>query len=119
MNKDMGTSGNGCMNIPIDFHPNDVWWRTLEDVISRRSATMETGISGGGNDDRFLRRYHRLYAPHKKPIKAISFSPIRNTPIKHHDNDEFINKDIFLEGVAILKEYVQAAASVEHQEDDD
>ncbi|VDM24593.1 unnamed protein product, partial [Hydatigera taeniaeformis] len=24
--KDMGTGGHGCMDIPIDSHPNDVWW---------------------------------------------------------------------------------------------
>ena len=118
MNKDMGTTGNGSMDIPIDSHPSDVWWSILEDVLSRRSTNLETGISGGTNDDRFLRRYHNRIAPHKKPIKAISFSPIRNTPIRHHDNDEFVNKDVFLEGVGIYKEFVQAAASVGRQDDD-
>lgn len=114
----MGTDGHGCADIPIDSHPNDVWWSILEAVLSARCIGLQTGISGGANDDRYLRQYHRLYAPNSKPIKAISFSALRNTPILHHACDEFVNRKAFLEGVEIVTEVVRAVASVERQEDD-
>ncbi|KAL5103338.1 Aminoacylase-1 [Taenia crassiceps] len=113
----MGTRGHGGVDIPIDSHPHDVWWSILEAVLSARSVGLQTGISGGANDDRYLRQYHRLYAPNSKPIKAISFSPLRNTPILHHASDEFVNRKAFLEGVEILTEVVRAMASVECEEE--
>ncbi|CUT99639.1 unnamed protein product [Echinococcus multilocularis] len=118
LSKDMGTYGHGSVDIPIDSHPNDVWWNILEDVLSRRSIGLQTGISGGSNDGRYLRQYHRLCAPDSKPIKAISFSPLRNTRILHHASNEFVSRKAFLEGVQILAEIVQMASSVERQEDD-
>lgn len=108
----MGTAGHGCVDIPIDRHPGDVWWNILEHAISLRSATLQAGISGGTNDDRYLRRYHRTCGCKVEPIKSISFSALRNTPILHHGNDEFVNKDVFLEGIQIEMDFIREATSV-------
>ncbi|VUZ43495.1 unnamed protein product [Hymenolepis diminuta] len=116
--KDLGTTGHGSVDIPIDRHPDDIWWNILDHIISQRSASLQTGISGGANDDRYLRKYHRTCGRNVKPIHAISFSALRNTPILHHSNDEFVNKDIFLEGVQIEMEFVREAALVGPQVDD-
>uniref|UniRef100_A0A6V7LZA3 Peptidase M20 dimerisation domain-containing protein n=1 Tax=Bracon brevicornis TaxID=1563983 RepID=A0A6V7LZA3_9HYME len=45
-------------------------------------------------------------------IPAICFSPMNKTPIKLHDHDEFLNKNIFLRGIEIYMSLISALANV-------
>lgn len=59
-------------------------------------------ICPGATDARFLRA---------KGIPALGFSPMNNTPILLHDNDEFVNEKIFLRGIEIYETVLQKLTS--------
>ena len=45
-------------------------------------------------------------------IPCVGFSPINNTPILLHDNDEFINERVYLRGIPIYEDIIAALASL-------
>ncbi len=109
------------MDIATGCCPIDPWWRVVKGVVAGTSAGMRFGISGGADDSRFLRRYHRVYAPPDRrvaPIRAINFSPILNTPILHHDKDEFLNRKVFLAGLRLYQEIVKQVTMLGQQDGD-
>lgn len=58
-------------------------------------------------DSRYLRAKH---------IPAYGFSPIRRTPVLLHDHNEFLHRDVFLEGVRAYTHVIKAMAQV-HDDD--
>lgn len=57
----------------------------------------------GGTDSRYIRGVG---------IPAIGFSPMNNTPILLHDNDEFLKADIYLRGIEIYKKIISNIANL-------
>ena len=53
-------------------------------------------------DSRFLRALG---------VKAMGFSPMRNSPILLHENDEYLDESVFLEGVNVYVKLLRALAS--------
>nr|CDS31047.1 aminoacylase 1 [Hymenolepis microstoma] len=103
--KDMSTTGEGKMT---DIHNlNDPVLNALQKAIIEQK--VEFGLFFGSTDSRFIRRWHKSTGG--KPIKAVGFSPICNTPVLLHDHDEFLNKKIFLDGVTIFKRFVAEIAN--------
>ncbi|KRX95139.1 Aminoacylase-1, partial [Trichinella pseudospiralis] len=47
-----------------------------------------------------------------KLIPAYGFSPIIKTPVLLHDNDERLNKDVYLEGIRIYEQLIEELANV-------
>jgi len=45
-------------------------------------------------------------------IPALGFSPMPHTPILLHDHNEFLNKEVFLKGIAAYECLLPALASV-------
>lgn len=45
-------------------------------------------------------------------IPAIGFSPLNNTPVLLHDNDEFVAVDTYIKGIAIYKKLVENLANI-------
>lgn len=45
-------------------------------------------------------------------IPAIGFSPMNRTPILLHDHNEFLNEQVFLNGVDVYVQLIPALASV-------
>ncbi|CAH8873505.1 unnamed protein product [Trichobilharzia szidati] len=85
------------------------WWFTLIDVCSKYGSKVQKRVFPGGTDARFVREYHLLpHATNVKPIEAIGFSPIRNTPVLLHDHDEYLHKSEFIRGCRIYTDLVQA-----------
>ncbi|XP_012270733.1 aminoacylase-1 [Orussus abietinus] len=78
------------------------FWTALKKACDSINVNLETGIFPGGTDSRFVRLVG---------IPAIGFSPMNNTPILLHCNDEFLNKDIFLRGIEIYQKIIPAVAS--------
>lgn len=72
---------------------------------------VRSGIFFGSTDSRFVRRWHKLSGG--KPIKAIGFSPMCNTRVLLHDHDEFLNRNIFLTGIEVFKNYIGEIANFE------
>lgn len=60
-------------------------------------------IFPGGTDSRYLRELN---------IPALGFSPMNNTPVLLHDNDEYLEKHVFLRGIDIYCRIIPALANV-------
>lgn len=46
-------------------------------------------------------------------IPAIGFSPMPNTPPMLHENDEFVNADIYLKGIEIYEKVIETLGNLE------
>lgn len=73
---------------------------------------MKVVVCPGCTDARFIRQvrnkmltdaiiYLKMFS--QLNISALGFTPIRNTPLKLHDHDEFIFADGYLDGINIYK----------------
>lgn len=61
-------------------------------------------VCPGGTDSRYLRAVG---------VAALGFSPMNNnTPILLHDHDEFLQADIYLQGIEIYKKIIPAITSI-------
>jgi len=80
------------------------WWGLFLDACRARGTDLEPEVFPAGTDSRFLRRIG---------VPAIGFSPIKNTPILLHDHNEFLHKDVFLEGIDVYEDLIRALASAE------
>jgi aminoacylase len=58
----------------------------------------------GGTDSRYIRDVG---------IPAIGFSPMNNTPVLLHDNDEFLHADVYLKGIEIYKKIISNVANLD------
>ncbi|TNN06111.1 Aminoacylase-1 [Schistosoma japonicum] len=96
-------------SVVIPNESTNPWWATLVNVCSKYGSKVQKRIFPGATDARFIREYHLL--PHvinRKPILAIGFSPIKNTPVLLHDHDEYLDKNEFLCGCRLYSDLVQA-----------
>lgn len=73
---------------------------------SSRSLKIKPQIFTGGTDSRYIRA---LGTP------AIGFSPMNNTPVLLHDNDEFLKVSTFLKGIEIYRKIIPAIANVDER----
>ena len=96
---------------------------------------MELEIFPAGTDSRHLRKVgsvlrntltwlgwgRNITVPHilivtclrlQKGYPALGFSPMNNTPILLHDHNEFLNEDVFLQGIDIYCEILAALGDV-------
>lgn len=89
-----------CLTEVNDEKP---WWVEMKRVLKNRGAEVVKEIFSAGTDGRYLR---------ESGYPVIGFSPMRNTPILLHDNDEFLSKDVFLEGVEVYCELIPALANL-------
>ncbi|CAH8643015.1 unnamed protein product [Heterobilharzia americana] len=95
-------------SVVVPDESNNPWWSTLTNVCSKYASKVQKRIFPGGTDARFVREYHLL--PHVKngrPIQAIGFSPIRNTPVLLHDHNEYLDKAEFIRGCHLYSDLVQ------------
>lgn len=79
------------------------WWIIIV-LFALRSLNLRPQIFPGGTDSRYLREIG---------LPAIGFSPINNTPVLLHDNDEYITVDTFIKGIEIYRKLIVAVANVE------
>lgn len=56
----------------------------------------------GGTDSRYLRSVG---------IPAIGFSPMIHTPVLLHDHDEYLQADVYLNGIEIYKKIIASVAN--------
>mmetsp|Transcript_29011 Transcript_29011/g.37564 ORF Transcript_29011/g.37564 Transcript_29011/m.37564 type:complete len:255 (+) Transcript_29011:746-1510(+) len=80
------------------------WWGLFLDVCKESEVEVEPEIFPAGTDSRFIRQIG---------VPALGFSPIKNTPILLHDNDEYITKDVFLEGISLYENLIKALSSAD------
>lgn len=85
--------------------------KSLRDITCKNNNTvfyrgihLLPMICPGATDARFLREIG---------IPAFGFSPMNNTPILLHDNNEFVNEKVFLKGIEIYEKIIQNICSTE------
>lgn len=81
----------------------DPWWSGLKNAFKEIETPLDPQIFPAATDSRYLR-----YAG----IHAYGFSPMRNTPVLLHDHNEFLNKNIYLEGIDVYTKIIPHLANL-------
>jgi len=86
-----------------NINDNNIWWKTFERTCHSMEMELQTEIFSAATDARFVRSLG---------IPALGFSPMNNTPVLLHDHNEYLNKTIFLDGILIYHQIIQALANI-------
>lgn len=78
------------------------WYGVFSKSLESMGLDMEPQVFPAATDSRFLRALG---------IRALGFSPMRNTEIMLHENDEYIPEATFLEGIGVYVRVIEALAS--------
>jgi aminoacylase len=78
------------------------WYAVFCDTLGAMDIEMVPQVFPAATDSRFLRALG---------IRALGFSPMRNTEILLHEHDEYILERNYLEGIGIYVELIQALGS--------
>ncbi|XP_071817211.1 aminoacylase-1-like [Apostichopus japonicus] len=79
------------------------WWTAFEETFNERDIEFDLEVFSAATDSRYLRM---------AGYPCIGFSPMKNTPILLHDHNEFINEDVFLEGIKVYEALIPALSGV-------
>ncbi|KAK7068528.1 adenylate cyclase [Halocaridina rubra] len=79
------------------------WWDAFSAACKREGVALEKQIFPAGTDSRFIRAMN---------INAFGFSPMNKTPILLHDNNEYLNEEIFLRGIEIYTSIISELANM-------
>lgn len=87
-------------------HLNDAnkEWKILQKVAEQHKIKLETEIFPASTDSRFLRQVG---------VPALGISAIKNTPVLLHDHDEFLNEQVFIDGIGFYADLISGIANVE------
>ncbi|XP_026739876.1 aminoacylase-1-like [Trichoplusia ni] len=77
----------------------NIYWETIQQVVGSFGVKIRCVTCPGATDARYVRR---------QGIPAINFSPIMNSELLLHCNNETIHVDVYLKGVDIMTEVVRA-----------
>jgi len=75
------------------------WYKVFTSTLETMGISLEPQVFPAATDSRFLRALG---------IRALGFSPMRNTEILLHENDEYIEECNFLEGIGIYVKLLEA-----------
>lgn len=93
---------------PLDG--SNKWWSLFSSTMREPAinAKCRTEVFPAATDSRFLRALG---------IKALGFSPMRNTKIMLHENDEYLEEQCVTEGVGIYVELITVMANADSSYD--
>lgn len=86
---------------PTNIDDSNIFWTAFNEGTRECGIETKVQVFPGGTDSRFIRGLG---------IPAIGFSPMNNTPILLHDHDEYLQADVYLEGIEIYKILIQKVA---------
>lgn len=81
---------------------DNAWYSAISEVLRRENISLRPMIFPAATDSRFLRAVG---------VPAFGFSPIRNSPILLHENDEYLEASVFLEGCDVYVKLLNVLAS--------
>jgi aminoacylase len=81
------------------------WYGVFLESIKTMNLEISPQVFPAATDSRFLRALG---------VSALGFSPMRNTEIMLHENDEYIPESTFLEGIAVYVGLVHDLSSQDH-----
>jgi len=79
------------------------FWMAFKKAADELNLSLIIGVCPGTTDARYIRQSN---------IPAFGFTPIRNTPLRLHDHNEFIFADGYLDGIKIYKNIITKIANV-------
>ena len=93
-------------------HPDiNPWWNLFTTCLQEQcGAHCDDMIFPAATDSRFLRALG---------IRAIGFSPMRNSSILLHENDEYLDKTVFVEGCVVYEKVLRVLLSQERMSCDE
>lgn len=85
------------------------WYTVFSKAMSSMNLEFVPEVFPAATDSRFLRALG---------IRALGFSPMRNSEILLHENNEYLLESVFLEGVSVYCGLIQALAGVDQMQDE-
>eukprot|EP00536_Pseudo-nitzschia_multiseries_P000501 jgi/Psemu1/178769/e_gw1.6.255.1 len=102
------TMENGMTHATTDTDRSvNPWYGAFCDALASMGCSVAPRVFPAATDSRFLRALG---------IRALGFSPMRNTEILLHEHDEYVLEDNFLEGIDIYAGLVRCLGSKTEQE---
>ncbi|GBG27573.1 Aminoacylase-1 [Hondaea fermentalgiana] len=86
------------------FDESDELWATFKNATEKAGLKISREVFPVASDSRFLRVLG---------IPALGFSPMARTPILLHDHNEYLERSVFLEGIAAYDAIIPALANFE------
>ncbi|XP_072026052.1 aminoacylase-1-like isoform X2 [Amphiura filiformis] len=84
------------------------WWRAFDAACKDEQIEIVPEIFPAATDSAILRL---------AGYPCYGFSPMNNTPVLLHDNNEYLNEDIFLRGIEIYEGIIPTIANVTDGDD--
>ncbi|GBG27574.1 Aminoacylase-1, partial [Hondaea fermentalgiana] len=81
---------------------NDEWWSVFSEATKGVGVKVSPEIFPAGTDSRFLRGVN---------IPAFGFSPMARSPVLLHEHNEYLERSVFLEGIAVYDKILPALAN--------
>ena len=78
------------------------YWTAFSEAVESCGVSLEKEVFPAATDSRFLRQLN---------IPAFGFSPIKDDPILLHDHDEYLSRDVFLEGIGVYEKILKAVST--------
>jgi len=85
------------------------WYAAFESAMNDMGLTIEPQVFPAATDSRFLRALG---------VRALGFSPMKETEIMLHENDEYIPESLYLDGVGVYVGLITKLASHGKEMDD-
>jgi len=86
---------------PLDVEVNP-WYGVFGSALKEMGQTYSPEIFPAATDSRFLRALG---------VRALGFSPMKNSEIMLHENDEYLDEIVFLEGIGVYTHLIQKLGS--------
>ena len=96
-----GNSMQGHSTTSTDPKHNP-WYATFSGVLSDMGLSIQPQVFPAATDSRFLRALG---------IRALGFSPMKNTEIMLHENDEYLPESEYLQGIQVYIGLLEKLAS--------
>ncbi|XP_017046433.1 aminoacylase-1-like [Drosophila ficusphila] len=88
---------------PTNMDNSNPYWVALKAAIDELDLKIRPIVCPGATDSRYIR---------EKGTPAFGFSPIINTTMRIHDHDEFLQADVYLNGIEVYKKIIRNLAEV-------
>lgn len=85
------------------------WYNVFANAVTGMGMSLQPDVFPAATDSRFLRALG---------VRALGFSPMRNSEIMLHENDEYLLESVFLEGIGVYVDVIRALASQGKEVDD-
>lgn len=94
-----GTMTHAVTSLDTEVNP---WYGVFGSAMEEMGLKFNPEVFPAATDSRFLRLLG---------VRALGFSPMRNSEIMLHENDEYLDEEVFLEGIGVYVHLIRALGS--------